>query len=173
MVNFYNIKAIDATDVTEPVTLEDAKAFMKVDYSDDDAVITAMIKSARKIIARKLNRVLVPSTVTLTVQTSNAYEPVGLYYDSNIADLIVTDLEADSLPLSADEYKMLNSTLTFNYKGAYRLTWTETPQVEDDIKEAIKMLVAYRYNNRGDQEKQTGIPEDIQAIIDLNAVIAL
>jgi hypothetical protein len=172
MITQYSIQAVDANDATEPVTVEETKAFMRVDYTDDDSVIERLIKSARRLIGRKLNRVLVKSNVTLTVSSTYGSEPIGLYYYSNASLFTLTDVDTDEA-LAIDEYAIKDNVLRVDYAGLYSLTWTETPDVGEDIKEAIKMLVAYRYNNRGDQEKQQGMPLDVQEIINQNYVPCL
>jgi hypothetical protein len=173
VINYYAIKAVDAEDASEPLDLEDAKAFMRVDYDDDNELISSLIKASRKLIQKQLGKPLVKSDVTLTVKTSCAYAPIELAYYSNATAFAVSDLDTDSLAFTGDEYTITGNQIAINYKGAFALSWTETPEVDADVLEAIKMLVAYRYNNRGDQEKQTGIPEDIETIIDQNRVVWL
>jgi hypothetical protein len=63
-----------------------------------------------------------------------------------------------------DDY-YLNGSLKVVSASKSKIAYSITPVVPVAIKEAIKMLVAYRYNNRGDQEKQAGIPEDVKAKI--------
>lgn len=173
MIRYYEIKAVDASDAVEPVTLDEAKTFMEVDYDDKNVLISSLIKGSRKAIQRRLNKVLVKSVVTLKVKTTCALQPIDLAYYSNPSGLAVSDLEGDSLTLGTDEYKVFGSQVSIGYRGLFGLTWTETPAVDEDIKEAIMMLVAYRFSNRGDQEKQTGIPADIDAIIDQYRTIVL
>jgi hypothetical protein len=69
---------------------------------------------------------------------------------------------AEELTINEDYY--LNGSLKLG-TGSFKLEYGITPVVPQALKEAIMMLVAYRYNNRGDQEKQQGIPEDIEAKI--------
>ena len=51
----------------EPVTLARAKLHLRVDVSDDDELITAMIASARVSAEAKLQRAILPQTLELTL----------------------------------------------------------------------------------------------------------
>src|SRR3954469_24916091 len=46
----------------EPVTLADAQAYLRVDHSDDDAVISALIAGARSHIEAQTKRALITQT---------------------------------------------------------------------------------------------------------------
>ncbi len=49
----------------EPITLAEAKVFLRVDISNDDALITALVTAAREACERFTGRVLVTQTWTL------------------------------------------------------------------------------------------------------------
>jgi hypothetical protein len=73
---------------------------------------------------------------------------------------LIQDGEADVTQTLNDDY-YFNGSLKIANASTNKIAYTITPTVPQSIKEAIKMLVAYRYNNRGDQELQQGIPVDI------------
>jgi uncharacterized phiE125 gp8 family phage protein len=50
----------------EPITLDEAKANLRVDFDDDDALITARIVSAREWVETETGLVLVPRQITET-----------------------------------------------------------------------------------------------------------
>jgi hypothetical protein len=63
---------------TEPCTLAEAKAQAVVTYTDDDALITALITKARKIIENFCNISIVTQSVTLIADLYNEWElPYG------------------------------------------------------------------------------------------------
>jgi len=63
---------------TEPCTLAEAKAQCIVTYTDDDALITALITKARKIIENYCNISIVTQSVVMTADLYNEYElPYG------------------------------------------------------------------------------------------------
>jgi len=48
---------------SEPITLTEAKNFLRVDVSDDDALITALISAAREMCESYTRRILVTTTI--------------------------------------------------------------------------------------------------------------
>jgi hypothetical protein len=170
MIETYNISVSDESAVM-PVTLAEAKAWAVVDHDDHDELLTDMIRGATDDIEQYLNVKLRPATVSFhmmaTKSNSILYQLPYVMDLNHIGDLVVstaTDGEAaQEMVLDTDYY--INGALKVVSSGTSKVGYTVVPVVPTGIKEAIKMLVAYRYNNRGDQEKQQGIPEDIQAKI--------
>ena len=168
MINLYNIQVSESSS-TEPVSLNEAKAWLQIDFSDHDDLLSSMITGAREDIEQELNIKLVNSNASFYVTTTNDYEQLYVFpYASSLSWVgdveinLIEDGEADELQTIDDDY-YLNGSLKINSASKNKISYTITPVVPTAIKEAIKMLVAYRYNNRGDQEKQMGIPEDVKA----------
>jgi uncharacterized phiE125 gp8 family phage protein len=83
----YSIQVVE-TDTTEPVTLAEAKTWMKVDYTDDDDLITSMITGAREDIEQELHLKLVPSTASFYLNTTKCGETVGTFpYALNLSQV--------------------------------------------------------------------------------------
>lgn len=162
MIEYHNISIEDAPAAVEPVDLQEVKDWATIDFDDHDALLSDMITGARQDIEKETNLALVPKSISMEVEAMYDEEPVSLPYASTVSAVTLTDLDTEEV-LASDEYKIRGGTLRPNYSGSYSIAFTETPQVPMGLKEAIKMLVAYRYNNRGDGEKQQGIPEDIKA----------
>jgi hypothetical protein len=83
---------------------------------------------------------------------------------SQVTDLtvnLIQDGQTDELQVIDDDY-YFNGSLKIGSASRNKVQYTVTPVVPQTIKEAIMMLVAYRYNNRGDQKEQQGMPEDIE-----------
>jgi len=160
---YSNISAIDADGASEPVTLNEAKAWLKVDYSDDDTVITGLIKGARQTIEKLTSLALVNKSVTLTIETTKE-ERVTLPYGS-VSALVVTDDEDETLELN-DTYSLRGNMLSLNGSGgvyhlAYTVAVTDVPQA---LKEAILMEVAERYDNKGEAKEGISEPAKKRAI---------
>src|SRR5580698_7837977 len=57
--------------VVEPVTLADAKAYLRVDFDTDDVLITALITAAREMCEQKMNRAIYNQTYVLSLDQFN------------------------------------------------------------------------------------------------------
>ncbi len=103
---------------SEPITLAEAKAHLRVDFSDEDALILSLITAARQWLERGLNRALITRTLRATFDlpiTGQASGPVGglvgraprLAFDlpyaspGNTATVTSVELEADVATWSA------------------------------------------------------------------------
>jgi hypothetical protein len=168
VINTYNI-SVSESSPTEPVSLIEAKAWLQIDFSDHDDLLTDMLLSAREDIEAELNWKLVEASVVAYVDTTKDETINVLPYTFNL-----THVDSDSLVVSGLEDGETDETLTldddyyFNGslklgEGSFKLEYDIVPVVPNSIKEAIKMLVAYRYNNRGDQQAQNGFPADVEA----------
>lgn len=168
MIDLVNIQIEEAG--TEPVSLDDLKAWAIIDHTDHDDLITSMGVGARQDIEQYLGGVkLVDSTINFHMITtkdySSLYQFPGVLNTSNMNSLTVSTVEdgVDDVEQTLNEGYYMNGSLKIVSAGTNRIEYTVSPVVPVAIQEAIKMLVAYRYNNRGDQEMQQGLPEDIQA----------
>lgn len=161
MVEITNIEVTEAASPTEPVVLADAKAWLRVDYTDDDTLITSMIKSARQSIELFTNRALVPKSVSLNIQTpDDSFSSEAIAYTAKLpyakgsvlSVLVLKDWEDATLTIDED-YEVKGSEL-YSLNGWYAVTYTVTPTVPQALKEAILMEVAERYNNRGEANSE-------------------
>jgi hypothetical protein len=170
VINTYNI-SVSESSPTEPVSLAEAKAWLQIDFSDHDDLLTDMLLSAREDIEAELNWKLVESSVVVYVDTTkdeiiNVFPHTFNLSHVTPASLIVSGLEDGETDevLTVDDDYYFNGSLKLG-EGSFKLEYDIVPVVPNSIKEAIKMLVAYRYNNRGDQERQNGFPADVEAKI--------
>jgi hypothetical protein len=155
-VNDYsNIQAQDIGTPTEPVTLAEQKAWSKIDFTDEDTLITQMIKAARQAIEHFTNRALVPKTISFSVQTPEQSEFTSVvqlykvklpYLKGAVIDedtLVVTDFDEVELAAETDYYNRGNLLMYVN--GYYNVTYDVTPTVPQALKEAIMTEVDERY----------------------------
>jgi len=176
------------TEITEPVTLEEVKAYMRIDadYASDDAIINSFITASRERLELYLNLGLVPHTVRLQW---NGY-PIQLPFSPTTNDDITVLKVDDDTALEADEYtlKGLNektlwvNSLAGNFSFFYGLNgeislWEGYPcnptmydvlydtgyeTVPKAIKNALMADVDYMYKNQGKQEMASISPVAIQ-----------
>jgi uncharacterized phiE125 gp8 family phage protein len=165
VIEYLDIQVTEPDGPTEPVTLADVKAWANVDFSDDDALITSMIIGARQDIENATNLALVAKAVTLIVNASSVTDIIRLPYGA-ASSIVVKGVESDETltdkTAGSDYYVRASSYILPSAPGNYQVSYTAGVTVPHTLKEAIKMLVAHRYNNRGDQDKQQGLPDDIR-----------
>lgn len=153
MINYSSIQLTEGS-VTEPVTLDDLKAWLKIDFSDDDALLTSMSKGARLSIENYLNLALVTKTVDLDIEFSGDYQKaVAMPYTMGLSGAVVESLDSQdqttTLAVGTD-YFVRGNLVRLN-PGRYHVSYTTVPgTIPEDLKEAIKMEVAERYAQRGE-----------------------
>ena len=150
--------------VVEPVTLEEAKAWLKLDLGDEDAILTRLITTARQMVEHYTSRALVAQTWRLVIARPSALPFVWLPKApartlvaaslqaqggaQTALDLSLFKLECDSEPPRlvwgsiGDGSGMLSVDVVFGYgEGA--------DNVPAALKQAVLVLVAQAYEQRG------------------------
>ena len=159
MIEVTNISVTEAASPTEPVSLIEAKAWLRVDFSDDDTLITGMIKSARQSIEHFTNRALVPKNVSFHAETptddytETTYKLELPYVKGSVVSVLVLK-DTDDTTLTEDTDYYVKGNTIYWLSGWYAITYTVTPTVSQALKEAILMEVAERYNNRGETNSE-------------------
>jgi uncharacterized phiE125 gp8 family phage protein len=153
---------------TEPITTAEAKTHLRVDFSDEDDYIDTLITTARKYCESYTNKVFItqtwrqnldifPDVFKLKVNPVISLTSIK-YYDTNEVQQTITD--------SSDNYQLDNlSDVAKVHDGLVNafpaIGSTINPievitvcgygaasDVPDDIKHAIKLMVAHLYENR-------------------------
>jgi uncharacterized phiE125 gp8 family phage protein len=180
----------------EPVTLDEAKLFARVDGTADDALVTSLIVSARQNVEGQTGRSLIDQTRTATLDflpNANEYElafrpissvtSIKAYNDDGTSeavdvgsDIIVDEsnariaLKADAASITGDRQMEVFEIV---YVAGYGATAADVPEW---AKTAIKMLVSHYYENRETVALgtiATTIPMHVQLLIDQNCVVEL
>jgi hypothetical protein len=139
--------------VAEPVSLTEAKAAAKVAFTDDDTFISGLITASRIWLENYTGLALGTKTQVVTVDLEADEEwviyggPVNnitsVTFKSNISDT------ADTLVVD-DDYYITGDVFYPMYSGRYVITFSGGySNVPGDIKEDIKKLTAWQYQNRG------------------------
>jgi uncharacterized phiE125 gp8 family phage protein len=154
----------------EPVTLSEAKTHARVDGSDEDSLITALIIAARQWVEQHIDTAIIDQTITAKrngfPNSWRLYLPRTAlrsvtsvdYLDSDRASqTLSTDVYAEdtfakpgSIYLKQDESWPTDvadepNSVTVVYQAGIAANASEVPQ---PIKQAILLLVAHWYENR-------------------------
>jgi uncharacterized phiE125 gp8 family phage protein len=154
----------------EPVSLTEAKAHLRVDITDDDTLITALITSAREMVEQITRRALISQTLDYKID-----DWPGDYMELPMPKLIsITSItyklysDGSTSTLSSAVYFAVTSTtpgrvalkpgqswpgdslypyqaITVRYVAGYGSAASSVP---GPIKEAIKLLIGHLYENR-------------------------
>ena len=175
----------------EPVTLDQAKAHLRVDTTDDDALITALIAAARARAEWHTGRAFVTQGWTLwldgwpcngvieiplpplqSVQSVTAYAP-----DDSATGLDAATYQVDTASAPARLALKPNASPPVNLRAlnaiaiAFTAGYGEAADVPAAIQQAILMIVAALYAHRGDEAAE--IPQEALALLAPYRVVKL
>lgn len=152
----------DAT--TEPVLLPEVKEYMKVDYTEEDNLITSLIKTARKVLEQHYDIGIIEKTVQVIINNSCGGRDLP---GAPISEIISVETRGGAIT----DYKIIGDFdryvecpvcdyLKIQYKSGYPLA-----QVPDEYKTAIKAQVLWMFERRGDQDIESKISPQADAIL--------
>ena len=141
------------------VTLVEAKAHLRVDTSDDDTLITAMITAATEAAEQATGRAIMPQTWELTLDAFPAALELTRVPVDSITSVAYVDLDGTDQTLSALLYSLDNAD---DFGPAYVVPAydTEWPDTRDQIN-AVKVRYVAGYANAA------AVPESIKSWIKL------
>lgn len=136
---------------TEPVTLAEAKLWCKIDTTEDDNLITALIKTARQMCEQYVGQSLITRTVTAVINNTNGgvylpYGPVTSF--TSLTDSEGSVITSDNYQLSGTQFPRLLWPKYNNMTAVYVTGYATLPE---EYKTAIKEQVFFLYNNRGEE----------------------
>jgi len=150
---------------TEPVTLDEAKGWLKIsdDITDDDTVVTELITVARQMCEKYSNISFITRTVKATLRNtlgsiSLPYGPHGAiasYKDYNGTDV-------SSTIVKGDQFKVLYEPCIDYIEVTYLAGYATLPY---NLKRAVLCQVAYLYENRGDATAVSQLSPDAKTIL--------
>lgn len=136
---------------TEPVTLQEAKDWCRIDVTDDDTLITALITAARIVCENFANLSFIERTVTARINNGlgNFYLPYG-----PVTTISGATLDDATSILDADY--SINNAYGQIYTVVYSAGYATLPK---NFKTAILNQIAWMYENRGDARVASGVGE--------------
>jgi hypothetical protein len=147
--------SFSAESTTEPVTLQEAKDWCRIDVNDDDTLITSLITAARIMCENYANLSFINRTVTAKIKNrlggfNPPYGPLKEITSATDSDgNAITDFDFDNA---------YPGNVTIVYTAGY-----DTLPV--NLKTAILNQIAFLYENRGDIRLQHGMSEEAKLIL--------
>lgn len=184
MTDLYKVTAAPSE---TPISLAEAKDFIRVDNTDDDTIITRMINTATRKGEKYTNRVFVDTEFSAFYDSvESSCQEVYTFVQVRRAPLfalttIEISVSGSFTALTGTIFKETNGygrvlfpdgLSGFDTDVAYPLKLTFTAgygaeaAVPDQIKDALLEHVAFLYENRGDTEPESkkGIPAEVKAL---------
>jgi uncharacterized phiE125 gp8 family phage protein len=137
---------------SEPVTLAEFKSYAHVTYSDDDTVLTAILKSARIALENYTGKSFGAKTIEIIFGTSGrginipkgpVSEVTALEYRAPGCCGAMPGWEA-----YLDQQWNLTGNRFFAPEGEYKMTYKTAWTLPEDVKTAIKEQALYMWENR-------------------------
>lgn len=159
------------TMATEPITLAEAKTHLRVTFTDDDVEIYRMISRARRYMENYCNISIVQQRIQVVANICGCWDlPYGpvievesvenreLYNGSGPLVYVPSEQEwsVDAGNFLSNGYpRQISTRDRFYPDNRTRITYTAGMEsCPDDLKAAILAEIAYRYENRGDENRQ-------------------
>ena len=175
----------------EPVTLAEAKAHLRVDISDDDALISAIIKASREFVEEYLDRSLVHTQWTLRMDAFpwefELPRPPMAQSGTVTATTITYTLETlSTATLSTAEYRVDRAATPGMIRTVYSGTWpghlwdqnsvsvtwwggygADGTSVPAAIRSAMLMMISHLYEHRtAVAPSMAEVPLGVKALLD-------
>ena len=153
----------------EPLTLTEAKNYLRVDTSDDDALISALIISARMLVEQRTQRVLITQgwRMTLDKFSHRHFIHVPISPFQTLSAFKVYNLDGSFTLIDPSQYLVDSNTsfariclvnglaqptkpimgITLDFVAGYGDTSASIPE---PLRQAIRELIYLWYENRGD-----------------------
>ena len=153
----------------EPISLAEAKAHLRIDGNDEDALLTSLIAAARMFVERTLSLSLVTEswslfldgwprsgTIVLPIQPVQAVTAVRVYDPGNTPTEVNSETysvdvlsEPARLVLSAGAVQLSPARLLNAFEVAFTAGYgDEASDVPAPIRHALKLLVAHWFEHR-------------------------
>ena len=153
----------------EPVSLADAKLFLKIEHDDDDDVIAALIAAARVHVEAQTRRALIDQTWRLVrdawpsggrlpilpvplkdVTAIRVFDADGAPQVLDTGDFDIDTVSAPAILAFARGAPRAPGKLTAGIEIDVAAGYGDAPEdVPQPLRQAIRMLVAHWYENRG------------------------
>jgi len=169
----------------EPVTLAEAKAHLRVDISDDDDLITAIIKAAREWCEEYLDRTLIHTQWTMRMDAfpwefKLPRPPMAQAGTTTVTSVTYTLETQATATLDTSEYRVDRNSTPGVVRTVYAGTWpghladanavsvtwwggygADGTSVPEAIRSAMLLLIGHLYENRQAAVATGAVPQDV------------
>lgn len=137
---------------TEPVTIAEVKAWMRIDFPDDDAFLSSLITMCREITERYTCLSLITRTVKARLNNGVGnielpYGPVNTF--TNLKQEDGTVLNASDYVIDGVNFQTLETIYTDEVKAEYTAGYTPTT-IPPGLKMGLMRFIAFSNEHRGD-----------------------
>jgi uncharacterized phiE125 gp8 family phage protein len=164
-----SVSITETVPVTEPVTIDQAKAWLIVEHTDHDTLITELTKAVRLMVERRTKKKLVPSVAVIELIATKPFTLPRLpltsftkleYWDCTTnAYVEVTDTTKWRI-IGPVVYSDILGQLRITYNVGYALTG-----FPEDLRLAMKSEICYRYENRGDKTVDSDLSSSAESYL--------
>lgn len=144
---------------TEPVTLQEAKDWCRVDITDDDTLITRLIKASR--ISCEVYSILSFITRTVSVKINNGLGNFTLPYGPVNEIASATDYNSNDISTDFSLDTVYGQPITVEYTAGYA-----DGELPEDLRTAVLCQIAWMYTNRGDVKLASALCLESKLILD-------
>jgi len=180
----YRSLSVVTEPASEPVSVAEAKAHLRVDTADDDSYIGTLIVAAREWVQSYLDRALVTQQLTVKLDTfpdeiELPRPPVASGGTLTATTVSYTLSSGSTAAMSVSEYRVDRDATPGVVRTVYAGTWPthladsnavsvtwwagygEASDVPAVIRHAILMLVAHWYESRQAAVSTGAVPQDV------------
>jgi uncharacterized phiE125 gp8 family phage protein len=181
---------------SEPISLADAKLYLRVEHEDDDDLIAALIAAARVQVEAQTRRALITQTWRLTrdvwpaggalpilpvplreVTAIGVYDAEGMIHTLDVDKFHIDNVSAPAILAFARGAPpapgRLRAGIEIDIEAGYGDTGEDVPE---PFKQAIRLLVAHWYENRrilAASGEAASMPASVSALIAPFRVLSL
>lgn len=157
------MKLTTKTDVvTEPVLAADLRAWLALDSTSQDTILTSMAKAARLKVERLMGMAICARTLVYTVEMP-VYGVLELPYPPITSITSVKTIADDGTTETAgvSEYALVNNTLCFSggINSVVEVEYITGTTANETEKQLILKQAAWDYTHRGDSEVEIYSPD--------------
>lgn len=173
------------TDVTEePVTLDEIKSHLRIDFKDDDAYLSSCVRAARTWVEGQTKRGIMDQTWDYTIDYAWPWKYGGTRIDlplnpvASITSISYVDSDGATQTLASNQYTAQTRTHDSYIVPAYGVTWPDvrwvpdavtvrfvagsSSDIPDDLQRAVMILAGHYYEVR---ETAVDAPMAVEALI--------